>query len=376
MAKQITEASNLVTYFAFAVLLLAVSVVYLVPGEVDPLFRGPIAREQRLAAAISDGEGLRDFCLDACTPADKHRHTCATLCNIPNAIIDNIDIPYVVGATVQASRTEVRFSFLYLGVESDAGVAVLRNPYRIFDYLPNASTSGRITGAATLNLQGSGYCGDGFCDYYTEDTNNCPSDCVSSAYCGDGNTDENEECDDANSINTDECLNTCKNARCGDGFVQAGVEECDDGNSVNTDSCLNTCEIAKCNDGFIHAGVETCDPPGSTCNLPGVVSPVFFGDCNNVCQCQLPEIEPIGPMLDWESSCVALSFGARPFEGQEFLRYVPWGKQFAEVQNFLSSQSIELGYPSCEEVTDPVVFPGGEERPSMILLSGFFTLSF
>lgn len=58
-----------------------------------------------------------------------------------------------------------------------------------------------------------------------------------------------EECDDANTVNTDECLNSCQESWCGDGFVEAGVEQCDDGNNVNTDGCLNDCTISVCGDG-------------------------------------------------------------------------------------------------------------------------------
>lgn len=77
--------------------------------------------------------------------------------------------------------------------------------------------------------------------------------------CGDGFKNGNETCDDGNSDNTDTCLNTCVAAKCGDSFVQAGVEGCDDGNSDNTDGCLNTCVVAKCGDGFIKSGIEECD---------------------------------------------------------------------------------------------------------------------
>jgi cysteine-rich repeat protein len=58
-----------------------------------------------------------------------------------------------------------------------------------------------------------------------------------------------EECDDGNGSNTDGCLNSCKLAKCGDGFVRVGVEECDDGNQVNNDACTNTCKKpAACGD--------------------------------------------------------------------------------------------------------------------------------
>ncbi|MGB1277694.1 MAG: DUF4215 domain-containing protein, partial [Nannocystaceae bacterium] len=51
----------------------------------------------------------------------------------------------------------------------------------------------------------------------------------------------------------------CKIAKCGDGFVEAGVELCDDANDDETDTCLSTCELASCGDGFVQAGVEECD---------------------------------------------------------------------------------------------------------------------
>lgn len=47
-------------------------------------------------------------------------------------------------------------------------------------------------------------------------------------------------------------------ARCGDGVRQLD-EECDDGNSSNTDACVN-CRAARCGDGYILAGVEDCEP--------------------------------------------------------------------------------------------------------------------
>ena len=50
-----------------------------------------------------------------------------------------------------------------------------------------------------------------------------------------------EACDDGNADETDGCLRSCEEARCGDGRVQAGVEQCDDGNVDDTDACTNSC---------------------------------------------------------------------------------------------------------------------------------------
>ena len=63
--------------------------------------------------------------------------------------------------------------------------------------------------------------------------------------CGNGivEPDQGEQCDDGNDVDTDGCLETCFNAKCGDGHVQTGVEECDDGNIQNGDGCDSQCKI-------------------------------------------------------------------------------------------------------------------------------------
>jgi cysteine-rich repeat protein len=82
---------------------------------------------------------------------------------------------------------------------------------------------------------------------------------VLSSVCGDGVVNDGEQCDDGNDDDTDDCTSSCQLARCGDGFVQAGVEECDDGNDIDTDDCPSICQLARCGDGFVQAGVEECD---------------------------------------------------------------------------------------------------------------------
>ncbi|MBK7829471.1 DUF4215 domain-containing protein [Nannocystis sp.] len=76
--------------------------------------------------------------------------------------------------------------------------------------------------------------------------------------CGDGEVQPGEDCDDGNAENTDACVDGCKAAACGDGFVQDGIEVCDDGNATNEDICLDTCVQASCGDGFVGPG-EACD---------------------------------------------------------------------------------------------------------------------
>jgi cysteine-rich repeat protein len=73
-------------------------------------------------------------------------------------------------------------------------------------------------------------------------------------FCGDGNLDPGEECDDGNREDRDGCTNGCQCARCGDGILHLfatvppngsctaePVEQCDDGNTVDGDGCSATC---------------------------------------------------------------------------------------------------------------------------------------
>jgi cysteine-rich repeat protein len=96
--------------------------------------------------------------------------------------------------------------------------------------------------------------------------------------CGDMMVNGPEQCDDANAIETDACLSTCRNATCGDGFVQATVEQCDDMNSVTTDGCV-ACRTATCGDGFVRSGVEDCDDMNSVVTDSCVMcNDAFCGD--------------------------------------------------------------------------------------------------
>ncbi|MCA9659605.1 MAG: hypothetical protein KC486_14775, partial [Myxococcales bacterium] len=52
--------------------------------------------------------------------------------------------------------------------------------------------------------------------------------------------------DDGNDVNSDDYVNVCLLATCGDGVLHEGVEECDDGNDVNDDECANDCTSNQC----------------------------------------------------------------------------------------------------------------------------------
>lgn len=81
------------------------------------------------------------------------------------------------------------------------------------------------------------------------------------ARCGNGTKDPGEQCDDGNSVDTDECTIACKLPRCGDGAMQNG-EQCDDGNADNADGCSNACRRASCGDGIVQ-NLEQCDNGGN-----------------------------------------------------------------------------------------------------------------
>ena len=90
------------------------------------------------------------------------------------------------------------------------------------------------------------------------ETSLMPANRCVSATCGDGLVREDLEedaegyefCDDGNQSNNDRCLDSCRVARCGDGFVREGVEGCDDANEVEADACTNACALARCGDGI------------------------------------------------------------------------------------------------------------------------------
>jgi cysteine-rich repeat protein len=96
---------------------------------------------------------------------------------------------------------------------------------------------------------------------------------VEGYYCGNGNLDIGEQCDDGNDIDTDAC-NQCRLTYCGDGLIQNpngnSIEEiCDDGNTNDTDACSNSCTNRTvsggvCGDGVCNNG-ESCSNCPSDC---------------------------------------------------------------------------------------------------------------
>jgi cysteine-rich repeat protein len=141
------------------------------------------------------------------------------------------------------------------------------------------------TGIDVGNLLPQPLCGNGIrefqagerCDDGVNDGSygTCAPDCTFASYCGDGVTNPEEECDDAEG-NSDRvqgaCSRNCRYSICGDGLVQ-GKEQCDDGNGQDNDGCSSRCmnEQTTCN------GTGTPDCAG-TCNGAAIID--CAGTCN------------------------------------------------------------------------------------------------
>lgn len=97
------------------------------------------------------------------------------------------------------------------------------------------------------------------------------------AVCGDGVKDVGEACDDGNPDNGDACLDTCVAAKCGDKFVQVGVEVCDGMNLPNA-SCGVDCK-STCNKDFGDCNMMA----GDGCELSLLADNNNCGKCANKC---------------------------------------------------------------------------------------------
>ena len=127
--------------------------------------------------------------------------------------------------------------------------------------------------------------------------------CWNLPYCGDGNVDSGEECDDGNNNNLDNCRNDCTLPYCGDEILDEG-EECDDGNNIDGDGCSADCMIEEepfCGDGIVNFG-ETCELPNTFNNIfcLQTTSQCFgnklgtrdaYGNCDCICGCTYDSFE-------------------------------------------------------------------------------------
>jgi cysteine-rich repeat protein len=165
------------------------------------------------------------------------------------------------------------------------------------------------TGAAAADEPLLVSCGDGevnaqneTCDPPgSEQTNGalCRQNCT---YCGDGVPDTGEQCDDGNTVDTDDCRNSCELPRCGDGKLDAD-EECDDGNDIDGDGCSSECDVEPfCGDGIVQPELgEQCEPPNTpgcdaNCHAAEICTDFVDNDGDGQIDCIDPDCEcgPIG----------------------------------------------------------------------------------
>ena len=121
----------------------------------------------------------------------------------------------------------------------------------------------RILGVGCGNgeLDDDEECDDGFDDNSDTAASACRTDCVD-PYCGDNITDEDEDCDDGPE-GSETCTRGCKTPSedCGDGDIDED-EECDNGEDNNSDTepnaCRTDCTLPSCGDGVTDED-EACD---------------------------------------------------------------------------------------------------------------------
>jgi cysteine-rich repeat protein len=157
--------------------------------------------------------------------------------------------------------------------------------------------NGKTAGAVACKVPS---CGDGYtntmanetCDTLGgADTSSCNGNSAAarsagvackSPSCGDtyANSAAGETCDNGpndsancngNSVAAVTAGVACKAARCGDGYANgAGGEQCDNGSAnSNSAACLANCKNATCGDGFVEAGFESCDTGSTTASPTG-----------------------------------------------------------------------------------------------------------
>lgn len=171
--------------------------------------------------------------------------------------------------------------------------------------------SPHISCPVELDMAPEPYCGDGNIDSgeQCDDGNNingdgCSANCrievapEPEPVCGDGILDDNEECDDGNNINGDGCSSICEieiaEPVCGDGVLDEN-EECDDGNNIDGDGCSAECTIEEvilpsCGDGVLDEG-EECDD-GNNINCDGCSEECKLEICGDNIICAPETCEP------------------------------------------------------------------------------------
>ena len=148
-----------------------------------------------------------------------------------------------------------------------------------------------------------------------------PSEDEQDPICGDGKVDEGEECDDGNDDEQDACLNSCEEARCGDGIIRLdlpvdrGGEDCDDGDDNDQNACTNQCKSATCGDGILREDLDPRDEGYEECDDGNLsagdgCSAICQTECSTDLDCQDPEEKGPWGACDLDSRTCSLRFPA------------------------------------------------------------------
>ncbi len=126
-------------------------------------------------------------------------------------------------------------------------------------------------------------------------------------FCGDGQVDVGEECDDGNDDINDGCRPNCTQEVCGDNIIDLG-EQCDDGNLIDGDGCQANCALPICGDSILDPGLgEQCDDGNNDA-----------GDgCSATCQTEVCGNTIIDPGEECDDGNTQTGDGCRPDCTQE-----------------------------------------------------------
>jgi len=138
-------------------------------------------------------------------------------------------------------------------------------------------------------------------DGNTVDGDGCDNNCQTEV-CGNGVPQVGEECDDGNTESGDGCSSTCVAEFCGDNIINNNDENCEDGNTVDGDGCDNNCQTEVCGNGVPQVG-EECDD-GNTESVDGCTSSCMYEQC------------PKSMDTGWSNACAVTSDGGVSFWGQ------------------------------------------------------------
>lgn len=141
-----------------------------------------------------------------------------------------------------------------------------------------------------------------------DETATCDGNCTF-VECGDGdfNATAGEACDDAG--DSAECDFDCSLVECGDDYINTVAEDCDDGTGVESMTCDGDCTTVACGDGYHNAAaMEDCDDAGdsATCNADCSVAMCGDGYTNAAA---MEDCDAAGESARCDADCTVVECG-------------------------------------------------------------------